>query len=167
MARYHRVMTVVRNLPEQLILAHAPWAFGGLLIVFILAFSAAGLALLFNGEWSGLAALFMGAGLPGAIFALSVQRDQAIFDALSGRITLQRQTLWRYQKLDFALSDMDRAELQEIAETARPVVFIKDECHALVEAYVSGNRPRDTVQLINDWHWQARRMRRQEDKDAY
>ena len=71
-------MTVVRNLPEQLILAHAPWLLGGMLIICIMGFSAAGLALLFAGEPSGLYALLLGAALPGGIFALAIRRDQAI-----------------------------------------------------------------------------------------
>ena len=153
-------MTVVRNLPEQLILAHAPWVFGGTLIVFIIGFSAAGLALIFAGEPSGLVALALGAGLPGAIFSLAIQRDQVIFDAISDTLTLQRQTLWRYRRHVFALSDARFAELQEIAETARPVVSVNGDLYPLVEAYLSGNKPRETVKLINDWLWTARHNRR-------
>lgn len=153
-------MTVVRNLPEQLILAHAPWLFGGTLIVCIIAFAAAGLSLLFAGEISGLYALALGAGLPGSIFALAIKRDQVIFDALSETITLQRQTVWRYRRQTFPLGDLDRAELQEIAETARPVLVIDDACHPLIESYISGNAPRNVVKLINDWHWYARQAKR-------
>lgn len=153
-------MKVVRHLPEQLILAHAPWLFGGILIVFIMCFCTVGLALLFAGERSGLTALALGAGVPGAIFALAIKRDQAIFDALRGTVTLQRQTLWRYERQDFDLRDIQQAVLEEIAETARPVICLGEDRYPLVEAYLSGNRPRETVKLINDWLWEARRLRR-------
>lgn len=159
-AVYAHAMTVVRNLPEQLILAHAPWLLGSMLIVCIMAFSAAGLALLFAGEPSGLYALLLGAALPGGIFALAIRRDQAIFDATADTITLQRQTLFRYHRTTLPLSDLREAILQEIAETSRPALVTENVTYPLIESYISGNSPRQIVKLINDWHWYARRARR-------
>lgn len=157
-------MTVLRNLPDQLILAHAPWLFGGALIACIIAACGAGLTLLFAGEWSGLAALLIGGGLPLAIFALAIQRDQVIFDTATGTITLQRQTLWRYTRAVHALDDLVRADLQELRETARPVLILRQggqrRTHPLIEPYIGGNAPRKTVRVINDWHDATRSRRR-------
>ncbi|MEO0866224.1 MAG: hypothetical protein AAFY39_16965, partial [Pseudomonadota bacterium] len=61
-------MTIVRHLPSQLILAHAPWVLGGGLIVCIVACSAAGLVLLFSGETAGLLTILAGGCVPLAIF---------------------------------------------------------------------------------------------------
>ena len=151
-------MTIVRNLPQQLILAHAPWAMGGFLIVCIIGCTGAALGLLFSGETAGLLTLLVGAAIPLLLFALLVKRDQAIFDGVRGTLTLQRRTLWRYESHEHALRDLQRAELQEIAETARPVLVFVDDRPALplVEAYVSGNGPRQSVQAITSWlaDWQ-------------
>ena len=153
-------MTIVRHIPQQLILSHAPWGQGWLLIAFIVLASGAGLGLVFAGEPTGLYAMIIGAGLPLAIFALSIKRDQTIFDATTGTVTLQRRTLWRYSRCDYAIADVRRAELQEIAETARPALIIDDAALPLIEAYIAGNRPRQAVKAINDWLWDAKRQHR-------
>lgn len=148
-------MKVVRHTPEQLILAHAPWLLGGALIVSIVAFSAAGLALIFDGEYRGLPTLGLGAGIPLLIFALAIKRDQAIFDRISGQVTLQRQSLTRYSRAVFPMSRIQGAELEEMADTARAVLIVQSETglntHPLVEAYRSGNGAHNAVRLINDW----------------
>ena len=148
-------MKVVRHTPEQLILAHAPWLLGGALIVSIVAFSAAGLALIFNGEYRGLATLGLGAGIPLLIFALAIKRDQAIFDRISGQVTLQRQSLTRYSCVVYPMAKVQGAELQEMADTARAVLIVRGEAgcdkRPLVEAYRSGNGALRAVRLINDW----------------
>ncbi len=157
-------MTVVRNLPEQLILAHAPWFMGGFLIVCIVGSSAAGLALLFAGETAGLLTLLLGVAVPLTLFALVVKRDQVIFDASRGTVTLQRRTLWRYQTQELALRDLHSAKIQEIADTARPVLVLTkaSEEVPLVEAYNSGNGAREAANLISKWleswrleHWRS------------
>ena len=151
-------MTIVRNLPEQLILAHAPWVMGGFLIVCILGCSAAGLALIFAGETAGLATLIFGAALPLALFGLLVKRDQVIFDRARGTITLQRRTLWRYEARELPLDNLRRVELQEIADTARPILIFAApvEPVPLIEAYTSGNAPREAMRAITDWLWHGR-----------
>ncbi|MEL6464622.1 MAG: hypothetical protein AAFQ58_06605 [Pseudomonadota bacterium] len=146
-------MTVVRNLPSQLILAHAPWLLGGGLIVCIVACAAAGLALLAAGETAGLLTVVSGAGVPLGIFATAIKRDQVIFDAMTGTVTVQRRTLFRYRDAVHPLRAVRRAEVEDFSDTARPVLTFHDTTgpYPLVEAYLSGNAPRRSVEAINNW----------------
>lgn len=153
-------MTLVRNLPHQLILAHAPWLLGGGLIMCIIACVAAGLALLAAGETAGLPTVVLGAGIPLGIFAMAIKRDQVIFDAQAGTVTLQRRTLFKYRNAIHALDTVRRAEVQDFSDTARPILMFHDVTppYPLVEAYLSGNGPRRSAQAINDWLRSYRRM---------
>lgn len=150
-------MNVVRHLPEQLILAHAPWLFGGFLIVAIVGCSAAGLTLLLAGETAGLFTVLFGAALPGAIFAMTVKREQVILNGTEGVVVLRRQSLWAYEQSVHPLLHLTRADVQYLGETARPVLIFADGPHALIEAYVSAPKALKTAEAINDWHqnWRA------------
>lgn len=119
-------MTVLRNLPSQLILAHAPWLLGGGLIVSIVACAAAGLALIAQGEVVGLVTVAAGAGVPLGIFALAIKRDQVIFDAASGAATVQRRTLLAYRSATYPLDMVRRVEVEEFSDTARPTLTFHD-----------------------------------------
>jgi len=144
-------MTVVRNLPSQLILAHAPWLLGGGLIVCIIACTSAGLALMAAGTTAGLWTVLAGAAVPLALFALCIKRNQAIFDAHAGTVTLQRRTLWRYEARTIPLREVQEAQLEELKDTARPVLLVGGTAIPLVEAHEGGNAPRHAVNTINDW----------------
>lgn len=146
-------MTVLRNMPTQLILAHAPWLLGGGLIICIIACAAAGLVLIAAGETSGLLTVLLGAGVPLGIFAMTVKRDQVIFDAHKGNVTVQRRTLFKYQNAVYRLEIVRRAEVDDFSDTARPILTFHDSSapYPLVEAYMSGNGPRRSVDAINDW----------------
>ena len=146
-------MTVIRNMPTQLILAHAPWLLGGGLIICIIACAAAGLVLIAAGETSGLLTVLLGAGVPLGIFAMTVKRDQVIFDAHAGDVTVQRRTLFKYQNAVHRLEVVRGAEVDDFSDTARPVLTFHDSSapYPLVEAYMSGNGPRRSVDAINDW----------------
>ncbi|MEM6761060.1 MAG: hypothetical protein AAF601_16420 [Pseudomonadota bacterium] len=154
-------MTIVRNLPQQLILAHAPWLFGGALIVCIIACAAAGLALLAAGDPAGLPTVLVGACLPLTIFALAIKRDQVIFDAVSGSVTVQRRTLFSYSSQIFDLNAVTGAALEELSDTSRTLLRFTDgaQPYPLVEAFSSGNAPRRATQTINDWLSAARQQR--------
>ena len=153
-------MTTVRNLPQQLILAHAPWVLGGGLIVCIVACAAAGLALLAQGEIVGLATLAVGAGVPIGIFALAIKRDQVILDAIANTAHVQRRTLFSYHQAIYPLDIVRRAEVETFSDTARPVLTFHDTTapYPLVEAYISGNGPTQAAGAINDWLRNQRRM---------
>ncbi|MEL7098056.1 MAG: hypothetical protein AAGM84_04435 [Pseudomonadota bacterium] len=148
-------MTVVRNLPSQLILAHAPWLLGGGLIVCIVACASAGLALIAAGQTAGLWTVLAGAGVPLALFALCIKRNQAIFDARAGTVTLQRRTIWRYEAQTIPLLSVREAALEELKDTARPVLVVDGAPVPLVEAHEGGNAPRRAVEAINIWLAQA------------
>ena len=152
-SRYGRAMTSVRNLPGQLILAHAPWRLGGGLIVCIIACAAAGLALLFSGQLTGLLTVLVGAAIPLGIFALAIKRDQVIFDARAGTVTLQRRTLFRYDCAVHPLHSVRRAELEDMSDTARPILTFHDRTppYPLVEAYSTSAAYRRATDTINDW----------------
>ena len=153
-------MTILRNLPSQLILAHAPWFLGGGLIVCIVACAAAGLALIAQGEIVGLATVLAGAGVPLGIFALAIKRDQVIFDASAGTATVQRRTLLTYRSTTYPLTNVRRAEVENFSDTARPTLTFHDTTppYPLVEAYISGNGPGQAADAINDWMRGYRRL---------
>lgn len=146
-------MTVLRQTPSQLILAHAPWVLGGGLIVCIVACAAAGLALMAQGEVVGLATILAGAGIPVALFALLIKRDQVIFDAHAGTATLQRRTLFVYRCAVHDLAHIDRIMLDTLADTARPILTFRTATppYPLVEAHISNAKAQGTVALITQW----------------
>lgn len=144
-------MTIVRDLPQQLILAHAPWFLGAGLIVCIIACAGAGLTLLFAGERAGLWTVLIGTGIPLAIFGACVKRNQAIFDAAAGTMTLQRRTLWRYDSQTWPLRDVQGAEVEEIKDTARAVLILTGARVPLVQAHENGRGPERATAAINDW----------------
>jgi len=146
-------MTVIRNMPNQLILAHAPWLLGGGLIVCIVACAAAGTALLFAGEIAGLLTVLVGAAVPLGVFALAIKRDQAIFDAAADTVTLQRRTLFGYRNHIHPLGLVRWAEVEDFSDTARPTLTFHDTTppYPLIEAFVSGNGPREAANIINSW----------------
>ena len=153
-------MTILRNLPSQLILAHAPWFLGGGLIVCIVACAAAGLALIAQGEIVGLATVLAGAGVPLGIFALAIKRDQVIFDASAGTATVQRRTLMTYRSTTYPLTNVRRAEVENFSDTARPTLTFHapPPPNPQVEAYISGNGPQQAADAINDWMRGYRRL---------
>lgn len=152
-------MVIVRNLPDQLILAHAPWLLGAGLIVCIIACASAGVALLFSGHWAGLTTVVLGAAIPLGIFALAIKRDQAIFDAQAGTVTLQRRTLFGYACTVHQLQNVRRAEIEEMSDTIRPTLTFHDHTppHPLVEAYATSAKIHTATQAINDWLRATRR----------
>jgi len=145
-------MTIVRHLPEQLILVHAPWVTGGFLIMCIMGCAAAALALAFSGEGAGLMTLG-GANLVALVlFGGLVKRDQIMLDGPRGHITLQHRSLWRYVRREVALSRFCRVELEELSDTARVVLVLDDDSRLpLVEAFVAGNGPRRAQKAISNW----------------
>ncbi len=151
--RYGRDMTILRNMPQHLILAHAPWLLGGGLIVCMIACAAAGLALIAGGETAGLLTVLVGAGVPLCIFALAVKRDQVIFDSIAGTVTVQRRTLLGYRSATYPLTNVRRAEVETFSDTARATLTFHDTTspYPLVEAYVSGNGAQQATDAINDW----------------
>ncbi|WP_415401576.1 hypothetical protein [Tateyamaria sp. SN3-11] len=153
-------MTTVRNLPSQLILAHAPWVLGGGLIVCIVACAAAGLALTAQGELVGLGTVALGAGVPIGIFALAIKRDQVILDAATQTVTVQRRTLLSYHQMTYPLDTLRRAEVETFSDTARATLTFHDTTppYPLVEAYNSGNGPAQAADTINVWLRNLRRM---------
>ncbi|MEO0390850.1 MAG: hypothetical protein AAF218_07905 [Pseudomonadota bacterium] len=153
-------MTIVRDMPSQLILAHAPWLLGAGLIVCITACAGAGVTLIFAGETAGLWTVLLGGGIPLAIFAACVKRNQAIFDAITGTVTLQRRTLWRYDSRVVPLAEVIEAMREEIKEMSRPVLVLQQERIPLVQAHEGGNGPQRAVDVINAWLAQVDSARR-------
>jgi hypothetical protein len=151
-------MTIVRNIPSQLILTHAPWFLGGWLIVSILACAAVGLTLVAAGEPVGLITVLIGGLVPLGIFALAIKRDQVIFDGTGQTVIVQRRTLRTYASTRFALHTVHRAEVETLADTARTILVFENAMpnYPLVEAYVSGNGPQRAADTINNWLRHAR-----------
>jgi len=79
---------------------------------------------------------------------------------VTGTATVQRRTLLSYRAATYPLDIVRRAEVQDFSDTARPMLTFHDTTPAypLVEAYVSGNGPRQAADAINDWLRAHRRM---------
>ena len=105
-----------------------------------------------------IAAIFIFHPLLG-IFALAIKRDQVIFDAGAGTVTLQRRTLFRYDCAVHPLHRVRRAELEDMSDTARPILTFHDHTppYPLVEAYSTSAAYRRATDTINDWLRGARR----------
>ena len=144
-------MTVLRNLPEQLILAHTPWLYGAGLIICIIACLAPALAFLFSGEFSGIWRISLCAAVPLALFVLSIKRNQVIFDARAETVIVQRRSFWRYDRWQIPLADVFGAELEMLGDTHRPVLRLRSGLLALIEAHQNGPGPDRAVREINAW----------------
>lgn len=153
-------MKIVRDMPEQLIIAHIPWMMGILLTFFILLFAGIGLSILSQGEVFGLVFLLGGLVIGGACFIGFVRRVQVIFDRATDRIIHRRRSVLGFKEREFALSDLDGAELQSTVSSKgatlyRPVLEFKSGPDAgsfpMVDAYTNTRGPKQAVRAVNSW----------------
>ena len=150
-------MKITRNIPEQLIIADVPWLIGIMLIVFILMFAGAGLAIVMSGEWLGLLFGFLGGGLGMVAFAVFVRRTQVIFHRGTGKVTMRTRSVFGFSEAAHTLSDVDYAEVEtsrnsEGQNTYRPVLVMRDKARVpLVEVFSSGDGAGQLVAAIGEW----------------
>lgn len=153
-------MHVVRDTPEQLILANRPWPLGAGIVLFILTFAAAGLLIATEEPWFGL--LFGGTGvlLGAGAFAAFVRRTQVILDRGSGQILIRRRSVLGYAESKLPLAELTGAELETTRSATpdgrgstlyRPVLMVSAGPYPIVKSYTNTSGPKRLVDAINRW----------------
>lgn len=164
-------MRIIRDTPEQLIVANRPWLIGSMLILFILVFVGAGF-LVATGEeenlWFGVLFGGLGGGLGAIAFCVFVRRVQIIFDQSDDKITIRRQSVFGYSSDTHALADLTHVEVEETTSiqdghrsTLYRATLVLDKSTSagggsetripIVAAYVGGPGAERLAQRINTW----------------
>ncbi|NIZ62545.1 hypothetical protein DL239_16355 [Sedimentitalea sp. CY04] len=153
-------MKVVRNTPEQLIVANKPWLIGIALILFILAFVGAGLLVATEEPLFGIPFALFGGGIGAACFVAFVRRVQVIFDCGSNLITIRTQSLYTYREDTHPLSQLNKAVLETTVSSMnnsnantlyRPSLDIGGTLHPMVVSYTNTRGPARLVNAVNKW----------------
>ncbi|MEZ5716481.1 MAG: hypothetical protein R3D85_15835 [Paracoccaceae bacterium] len=105
-------MKLRKTTDHTLIAGETPWFIGIMLSLMILVFSGAGIFLLAEGEWMGLA--FLGAGvlfLP-IFFVIFIRRVQLVLYRPEGWAEIRRKSVFRQSATRYDLSEIKRAVVQ-------------------------------------------------------
>jgi len=153
-------MKIIRDTPDQLILASVPWLMSILLTAIILIFVTVGLSLVFDGDLMGLFFAIFGGGIGAACFVAFVRRVQVIFDRRQQTFTIRRRTVFGYKENTRALGDVDHALIEHTTNSDgqrldRPTLVMRrgggDLRMPIVTTYSNSNRSSDIVEAINRW----------------
>ncbi|MEP2717560.1 hypothetical protein [Pseudophaeobacter sp.] len=163
-------MRIIRDTPEQMIIANKPWLIGIMLTLFILVFIGAGI-LVATGEegdvWFGILFGGLGGGIGIAAFCAFVRRVQIIFDRPSGTITIRRQSVFGYNSEDHPLEHLSHVEIEQTTTRQnghnstlyRPTLVLEAAASApngetripIVAAYTNGVGPNRIAKAVNSW----------------
>ncbi|AZV76582.1 hypothetical protein EBB79_00835 [Parasedimentitalea marina] len=153
-------MKIIRNTPQQLIVANKPWLIGIALILFILAFVGAGLLTAIEEPKFGIPFALFGGGIGAACFVAFVRRVQVIFDCSSNLITIRKQSLYAYSEDTHPLSQLNKAVLETTVSSMnngnastmyRPSLDIGGTLHPMVTSYTNTRGPARLVNAVNKW----------------
>jgi hypothetical protein len=153
-------MKVIRNTPQQLIVANKPWLTGIALILFILAFVGAGLLVATEEPLFGIPFALFGGGIGAVCFVAFVRRVQVILDCTSNLITIRTQSLYAYSEETHPLSQLNKAVLETTNSSLkhgnnspmyRPSLDIGGSLHPMVESYTNTGGPARLVNAVNTW----------------
>ncbi|MVO17730.1 hypothetical protein [Parasedimentitalea huanghaiensis] len=153
-------MKIVRNTPQQLIIANKPWLIGIALIMFILAFVGAGLLVATEEPLFGIPFGLFGGGIGAVCFVAFVRRVQVIFDCSSNLITIRKQSLYAYSEETHPLSQLNKAVLETTVSSMnngnastmyRPSLDIGGTLHPMVTSYTNTRGPARLVNAVNKW----------------
>ncbi|MCB1331195.1 MAG: hypothetical protein KDK28_17865 [Maritimibacter sp.] len=158
-------MKIVTDTPDLLIVEDRPVLLALGLIGFILAFVAAGLAMVLAGEWWGLLFAIFGGGMGFIAFWAFVRRVQVVFHRPEGYVELRRRNLFGGTRVRHALAEIDRAVIEESqgsdsGTTYRVALVIpagqSAGRHPVTLAYSSGRAQHRAAEAINAWLQAAR-----------
>ena len=153
-------MKVIRNTPQQLIVANKPWLIGSALILFILLFVGAGLMVATEEPMFGIPFGLFGGGIGTVCFVAFVRRVQVIFDCPSNLITIRKQSLYAYSEETHPLSQLNKAVLETTISSTnngnastmyRPSLDISGTLHPMVISYTNTRGPARLVKAVNTW----------------
>lgn len=153
-------MKVIRNTPQQLIVANKPWLIGSALILFILLFVGAGLMVATEEPMFGIPFGLFGGGIGAVCFVAFVRRVQVIFDCPSNLITIRTRSLYAYNEETFPLQKLHKAVLETTISSTnngnastmyRPSLDIGGTLHPMVTSYTNTRGPARLVNAVNRW----------------
>ena len=148
-------MKVRENTRDLLIVEYRPiWMSLGL-IAFILSFLVFGIAILSDGETAkGITVIGLGIGCGGIGFAAFVRRAQAVFHRPEGWVELRNRSVFGTKRVRHELSEVSRAVVEELSDTARvSLVIDKGQSagtHPITTIYSSGDKTA-VADTINAW----------------
>jgi hypothetical protein len=153
-------MRIVADTPELLVIDHRPWRVGIGLILFILAFTGVGLAMLLAGEGGGWWPLGVGLVLGIGSFLVLVRRIQLVLDRGHGEGRLHDRNVFRTEHLRFALIGIERVLVEEEPSrdgtTRRVALVVGGTAHPLTPYFSAHPSHREVADAINDWLSAAR-----------
>lgn len=148
-------MKVTENTPDLLIVDYRPvWMSLGL-IAFILGFLVFGIAILSEGDTlKGVTVILLGVVCGGIGFGAFVRRAQAVFHRPEGWVELRNKSIFGTKRVRHDLSEVSRAIVEELSDTAR-VTLVIDEGqsagrHPISQIHSSGDK-KAVAETINDW----------------
>lgn len=106
-------MRIIRNTPDQLVLAHSPWGFGVLIGGFAAIALISALDKLLSGDISGLIFL-LPVALMALFFRILVNPVRVIFDRPSQSVEIIKTTLGGRRRVIHALDEITRAMLRKM-----------------------------------------------------
>ncbi len=148
-------MKVRENTPDLLVVEYRPFWSGIALIVFILGFLVFGIAILSDGDTlRGVTVLLLGILCGGVGFGAFVRRAQAVFHRPEGWVELRNRSVFGTRRVRHDLSEISRAIVEELSDTARVSLVIdagqSAGTHPITTIYSSGDKQR-VADAINDW----------------
>lgn len=152
-------MKITTDTPQLLIVENRPVVLGAVLIVFILVFLWAGMAMIGSGDWIGLVFIAFGAGSGFLAFWALVRRVQVVFDRATGTVEIRRRGLFSASRVRHKLTEIDRAVVEESrgtdSTTFRVALVIgtgqSAGHHPLTKSYSNSGAHARIAQRINAW----------------
>lgn len=153
-------MKVTSNTADLLIIEDKPLFLGIMLVLFILAFAGAGIAMISSGAWWGAIFLVFGGGMGVAAFAVFVRRVQVVFHRSEGYVEFRRRNVFGGHRVRLPLNEISRAEIEESMSSdsgsTYRVVLVAERGesagrHPVTIAYSSGRGHQLAAEAINAW----------------
>lgn len=151
-------MKVIHRSDQLLVIEDRPWFIGLFMIGMALVFLFGGMKILASGEtFGGLMTLLVGVGAPLLIGVLMVRRVRLTFDRAAGTLTRVSRSVRGLTRASYALDRLDQAQLGVSTDsdgtTYRTELRLKApmETVPFTSYYVSGRRPGQMVEVVNDW----------------
>jgi len=153
-------MKVIRNTPNQLVVANKPWLIGTVLFLAILLFTSAGLKAASVEPLLGIPFGLFAGSLSVVWLVVFVRHVQVIFDRSLGQITIHKRSIYARSKETHPLPQLRRAVLEATissmgtgngATLYRPTLDFGDSRHTVFTHYTSTRSPARLVNTINSW----------------
>lgn len=150
-------MKITRNISEQLIVEHKPVVIAAMCTIGALMFAGGGLAMLIDGQMTGVIFLLGSVGWIGFL-VIFTRRVQLIFDATENTLIVQRKSLIGAQQVIHQLDDVVKAEVESTRDDGstlyRVSLLLKGESsglHPITTAYSNMADHRGIAETINTW----------------